>query len=90
MRLTRKVIHSGVPGWDGRKYEKLAKRVGALDSPTLFAYADQAGTGMHRAFSDLRRHGLALSLDEIDEGLMTLWAVARELRTRYEDSPGSD
>lgn len=91
MRLTRQIISTSVSGWDARRYEKLVKRVKLLDSPVLFAYGDQAGTGMHRAFSDLQRHGQLASLDEIDEGLMTLWAVARELRERCSpDSTASD
>lgn len=70
------------PGWVPGRYASLARKVRKLDESTLLGYADMAGTGMAQAFADFRRDSDMASLDEIEEGLMTLWAVSRELRAR--------
>lgn len=70
------------PGWSARAYKSAERKVRKLDESTLLAFADMSGTGMAMAFSDFRKNGETVSLDEIQEGLVALWAVAAELRVR--------
>jgi hypothetical protein len=79
----KQVINSGTPRWDGRKYEKTVARVKRLDTGLLQTFADNAVTGLGRAYIDLQRHGQVESADEIEDGLLTLWAVTEELRSRF-------
>lgn len=84
MRLRRAVV-GRVEGWNYPRYERLSRRVRKLDTSTLLDYADMSGSGMSRAFGDLRRaDDETVSLAEIEEGLQSLWAVVTELRKRSE------
>ena len=80
----RTVINSGVPGWDGGRYETVASKVSSAATGLLAEYTDHVGTAMFQAFADLHQHHVPGSADEIEQALMTLWAVVRELRARYE------
>jgi len=71
-----------VPGWDPHRYDKLERKVQRLDTSLLLDYADAAGSGMARAFGDFRRGGDTVSLEEVQEGLMSLWAIVQTLKAR--------
>lgn len=80
----RTVVNSGIPGWDGRRYETVASKAASADTRLLAEYTDHIGTAMFQAFADLHQHRTPESAGEIEQALMTLWAVVRELRARYE------
>jgi hypothetical protein len=70
------------PDWDAVMYARMEKRVRGMANYELLEWADVAGSGMAKAFSDYRREADEVSLIEIREGLMALWALTRELDLR--------
>ncbi len=81
--LSAPVNFTGIPpDWDSEVYAKMAKRVSKMASYELLEWADVCGSGMAKAYSDLRKELTQESLAEIREGLMALWAVTRELELR--------
>lgn len=74
--------YSNLPDWDDELYAKMEKRVSRMENYALLEWADITGSGMARAFSDYRKDADEVSLIEIREGLMALWALTRELSLR--------
>lgn len=64
--------------------ERARRRVTRMSTHELLAWADQAGSGMAKAFSDFRREGSLTPLDEIRTALLALTAVTDELTARTE------
>jgi hypothetical protein len=83
--LKRQVINSGTPNWDGGKYEKLARRTSQLDNATLLMFIDNTVSKLGLCYDDVSRHGgQEKSFAELEEGLMSLWAVTQALRSRVQ------
>lgn len=80
--LRRTVVNTSIPGWDGRKYENTAGKVSRLGSDLLLDYADTTVTGLGQLLDDYRKSGDGAALEQLEEGLLNLWAISRELRQR--------
>lgn len=74
--------YSTTPDWDSVKYTQMEKRVAKMGNYELLEWADVAGSGMAKAFSDLRKENSQDTILEIQEGLQALWALTRELSLR--------
>jgi hypothetical protein len=81
-RFTRQPLEAPPPDWDILMYLKMEKRVAKMSNYELLEWADVAGSGMAKAFSDYRREPVEDSLIEIREGLQALWSLTRELDLR--------
>jgi hypothetical protein len=73
-----------VPLSDDQQLAAARRRVAKMGTNELLNWADVAGSGMAKGFSDYRREGDVLSLDEIHLALISLTAVTDELIIRGE------
>lgn len=69
---------------DDAELARARRRVTRMSTHELLDWADQAGSGMAKAFSDFRREGTLIPLDEIRTALLALTAVTDELTARTE------
>lgn len=72
----------GFSATDQELLKKATRRVRKQSTHDLLEWADVAGSGMAKGFSDYREHGDYASLAEIGLGLITLHAVVLELKAR--------
>jgi hypothetical protein len=73
-----------IPVPDDVELARARRRVSRMSTHELLEWADQAGTGMAKAFADFRKEGSLASLDEISVALLALTAVTDELTARTE------
>ena len=83
--MRRKAQPQAAPHWspeDAQIVSDARRRLSRLDTLRLLDWADTCGSGMSKGFDDYRKFGDLASIEEIAEGLLTLWAVTLELRDR--------
>lgn len=69
---------------DASELRRARRRVAKMSVHELLNWADQAGSGMAKAFDDYRKDPQMTSLDEIASGLIALTAVTEQLIARQE------
>jgi len=71
---------------DDAELARARRRVKGMSVHEMLEWADQAGSGMAKAFADFRKEGTLAPLDEIHVALLALAAVTDELVARTEGS----
>lgn len=71
-----------IPRWSAKNYETAQRRLAMLETRDVLNWADAAAAGIQRGFEDHRKDGNTDSLDEIEVGLITMWAAVQDLRER--------
>lgn len=69
---------------DGTALQQARRRISRKASIELYDWADAAGNGMFKAFSDYRTHGDIVSLEEISSAVTALRALTDELIERHQ------
>lgn len=82
----RDLIGSGAPitVTDEEELARARRRVARMSVNELLDWADAAGSGMAKGFSDYRKEGEMVSLEDIRVGLIALTALTDELIGRHE------
>jgi hypothetical protein len=75
-----------IPGWDAEVWRKSQRRVQKMSTRELLSWTDVAGSGMARGLRDYQSDDTgvdgAVSLLEIRETLVTMYALVHELLIR--------
>lgn len=82
--LIGKSADQPTPLAEAEEQTRARRRVARMSTHDLLEWADTAGSGMAKGFSDYRKEGQLESLDEIRYALLALVAVTDELQARQE------
>lgn len=69
--------------WDSPEYNTAIRRLQQLSVHEILNWADEAGTGMVRAFDDYRLRGTPESLEELRRTISILQAAVEDLMYRH-------
>jgi hypothetical protein len=78
--IKRTVINTSVPHWDGREWEKFLAAAETMNPAVARSAIDAILSGVGQASDDFFREHEETSVDEIQRGLMQLWAIYEGLR----------